>query len=107
MLLISQLYVFCIAQINVLLRRFAVGDEGGQVLEVAERDNCFLADLGRIDHAVDVIRAVNNGTLDLGFEGRWCWVMPAVSDTPVAPMNALLIRMVDSASIADRRQTNP
>ena len=29
-------------------------------------------------------------------------VMPAVSDTPVAPMNALLIRMEDSASIADR-----
>lgn len=68
MLLISQLYVFCIAQINVLLRRFAVGDEGGQVLEVAERDDRFLADLGRIDHAVDVIRAVDNGTLDLGFK---------------------------------------
>lgn len=28
----------------------------------------FLADLGRIDHAVDVIRAVDNGTLDLGFK---------------------------------------
>ena len=63
MLLISQLYVFCIAQINVLLRRFAVGDEGGQVLEVAERDDRFLADLGRIDHAVDVIRAVDNLSL--------------------------------------------
>ena len=28
--------------------------------------------------------------------------MPAVSDTPVAPMNALLMRMEDSASIAER-----
>lgn len=68
MLFISQFYVFCIAQINVLFGGSAVGDERGQVLEVAERDNRFFADLGRIDHAVDVIRAVNNGTLDLGFE---------------------------------------
>ncbi len=63
MLLISQLYVFCIAQINVLLRRFAVGDEGGQVLRWQNVTIASLADLGRIDHAVDVIRAVDNGTL--------------------------------------------
>ena len=35
---------------------------------MAERDDRFLANLGRIDHAVDVIRAVDNGTLDLGFK---------------------------------------
>ena len=28
--------------------------------------------------------------------------MPAVSETPVAPINALLMRMEDSASMVDR-----
>lgn len=30
------------------------------------------------------------------------FVMPAVNDTPVAPMNALLMRMADSDSMVDR-----
>lgn len=54
-LFVAELDVFLMAQVDVFLRRFAVGDERGEVLEVAEGDDGFAADLGRVRHAVDTV----------------------------------------------------
>ena len=61
-LFIPKQNIFLLTQFHVLLRGFAVGDKGGQILQVAEGNDGFLTDFGGIHHAVNTVRTLHNST---------------------------------------------